>query len=220
MDAFRLPPGTSWGWNDRIIEQEGHSQQMMVNLLLALILVYIVMASLCESLAQPFAILMSILFALPAVAWMLAVTGTKFNIMAQIGILILMGIVVNNGIVLLDQINRLRRSGLARDEAIFKAGRERLRPILMTAATTILGLLPFALRGPNAAGIFYFPLARTVMGGLFTSSLLTLLALPYIMIGVEAVAAWLRRVWRTSTPRRATTPARRRRFKRMVQLAR
>lgn len=200
MNAFDMPPGTSWGWNDRIIEQQGHSQQMMVNMLLALILVYIVMASLFESLAQPFAILVSILFALPGVAWMLALTGTKFNIMAQIGILILMGIVVNNGIVLLDQINRLRRDGMARDEAIFLAGRERLRPILMTAATTILGLLPLALRGPNAAGIFYYPLARTVMGGLMTSSLLTLLALPYVMIGVEAVAAWLRRLWRQSRP--------------------
>lgn len=203
MNAFDLPPGYSWGWNDRIIEQEGHGQQMAINLLLALMLVYIVMASLFESLAQPFAILVSILFALPGVAWALALTGTKFNLMAQIGIMILMGIVVNNGIVLLDQINRLRREGLPRDEAIFRAGRERLRPILMTAATTIIGLLPLAVRGPNAAGLFYFPLARTVMGGLMSSSVLTLLALPYVMILVEAVASWLRRIWRRSRPRAA-----------------
>jgi HAE1 family hydrophobic/amphiphilic exporter-1 len=120
--------------------------------------------------------------------------------MAQIGIMILMGIVVNNGIVLLDQINRWRREGLPRDEAIFAAGRERLRPILMTAATTVIGLLPLAVRGPNAAGLFYFPLARTVMGGLISSSILTLLALPYFMILVESVAAWLRRIWRLSAP--------------------
>lgn len=205
MNAFEMPPGTSWGWNDRIIEQQSETQQMMVNLLLALVLVYIVMASLFESLAQPFAILVSILFALPGVAWSLAVTGTDFNIMAQIGILILMGIVVNNGIVLLDQINRLRRAGLPREDAIFQAGRERLRPILMTATTTILGLLPLAVRGPNAGGVFYFPLARTVIGGLISSSLLTLIALPYVMIGVEAVAAWFRRVWRQSQPRRRQT---------------
>jgi HAE1 family hydrophobic/amphiphilic exporter-1 len=201
MNAFDMPPGYSWGWNDRIIDQEGHSQQMAINMLLALVLVYIVMASLFESLAQPFAILVSILFALPGVAWALALTGTKFNLMAQIGIMILMGIVVNNGIVLLDQINRSRREGLSRDEAIFTAGRERLRPILMTAATTIIGLLPLAVRGPNAAGLFYYPLARTVMGGLMSSSILTLLALPYFMILVETVADWLRRVWRTSRPR-------------------
>ena len=201
MNAFDMPPGYSWGWNDRIIDQEGHSQQMAINMLLALVLVYIVMASLFESLAQPFAILVSILFALPGVAWALALTGTKFNLMAQIGIMILMGIVVNNGIVLLDQINRSRREGLSRDEAIFTAGRERLRPILMTAATTIIGLLPLAVRGPNAAGLFYYPLARTVMGGLMSSSILTLLALPYFMILVETVADWLRRIWRTSRPR-------------------
>ncbi|MEZ5331645.1 MAG: efflux RND transporter permease subunit [Thermoanaerobaculia bacterium] len=207
MNAFEMPPGYSWGWNDRIIEQEGHSQQMAINMLLALMLVYIVMASLFESLAQPFAILVSILFALPGVAWALAITGTKFNLMAQIGIMILMGIVVNNGIVLLDQINRLRGEGLERDEAIFRAGRERLRPILMTAVTTIIGLLPLAVRGPNAAGLFYFPLARTVMGGLTSSSILTLLALPYFMILVETVAGWFRRIWRTSRPRRVAVGA-------------
>ena len=104
-------------------------------------------------------------FAAPGVIWMLALTGTSFNLMAQIGILILMGIVVNNGIVLLDYVNQLRISGLGREEAIIQAGRERLRPILMTAATTVIGLLPLAIRGPAAGGIFYYPLARTVMGG-------------------------------------------------------
>ena len=118
--------------------------------------------------------------------------------MSQIGLLILMGIVVNNGIVLLDHMNRLRRSGLSNEEAILQAGRDRLRPILMTAATTIIGLLPLAIRGPNTAGIFYYPLARTVMGGLMSSSILTLLVLPYINLGVEGVANWFRRLWRES----------------------
>ncbi|MGB5388560.1 MAG: efflux RND transporter permease subunit, partial [Thermoanaerobaculia bacterium] len=198
MDAFALPPGYSWSWGDRIIEQQDQNAQMGINFLLALVLVYLVMASLFESLAQPFAILFSIPFALPGVAWMLALTGTTFNLMGQIGLLILMGIVVNNGIVLLDHINRLRRTGLSRDEAILQAGRDRLRPILMTAATTIIGLLPLALRGPNTAGIFYYPLARTVMGGLMSSAVLTLLVLPYVMIGVEGVAHWAKRVWKGS----------------------
>lgn len=202
MDAFDLPPGYSWSWGDRIIEQQDQNSQMGINFLLALVLVYLVMASLFESLAQPFAILFSIPFALPGVAWMLALTGTTFNLMGQIGLLILMGIVVNNGIVLLDHINRLRRTGLERDQAILQAGRDRLRPILMTAATTIIGLLPLALRGPNTAGIFYYPLARTVMGGLMSSAILTLVVLPYVMIGVEAVAHWAKRVWRGSGMRR------------------
>jgi len=199
MDAFDLPPGYSWSWNDRIVEQQDQGKQMGVNFLLALVLVYIVMASLFESLAQPFAILLfSLLFALPGAAWALAITGTSFNLMAQIGLLILMGIVVNNGIVLLDHVNRLRAGGLSREDSILEAGRERLRPILMTAATTIIGLTPLAIRGPASSGIFYYPLARTVMGGLISSSIMTLVALPYINVGMEAVAGWFKRLWRES----------------------
>ncbi len=205
MDAFDLPPGYSWSWNDRIIEQGEQNAQMGVNFLLALVLVYLVMASLFESLAQPFAILFSIPFALPGAAWMLAATGTSFNLMGQIGLLILMGIVVNNGIVLLDHMNQLRRAGLEREEAILQAGRERLRPILMTAATTIIGLLPLAVRGPATSGIFYYPLARTVMGGLISSAILTLLVLPYINVGMETVGEWLKGLWRTTGGRRPPT---------------
>ena len=124
MDAFDLPAGYSWSWDDRILEQDGQGQQMAVNFLLALALVYLVMASLFESLAQPFAILFSIPFALPGAVWLLAVTRTPFNMMAQIGLLILMGVVVNNGIVLLDHLNQLRKSGMPRDQAIIQAGRE------------------------------------------------------------------------------------------------
>ena len=207
MDTFDLPPGYSWGWGDRIIEQEDQDSQMAINFLLALVLVYLVMASLFESLAQPFAILFSIPFAVPGVSWLLAATGTPFNLMGQIGILILMGIVVNNGIVLLDHMNQLRRSGMPRHDAVLQAGRDRLRPILMTAATTIIGLLPLAIRGPNTAGIFYYPLARTVMGGLMSSALLTLLVLPYVSIGVEGVADWFRRIWRESAGKHRSTTA-------------
>ncbi|HEX3129390.1 MAG TPA: efflux RND transporter permease subunit [Thermoanaerobaculia bacterium] len=144
QNAFDLPPGYSWSWDDRILEQDGQGQQMAMSFLLALALVYLVMASLFESLAQPFAILFSIPFALPGATWLLAATRTPFNIMAQIGLLLLMGVVVNNGIVLLDHLNQLRKSGMPRDQAIIQAGRDRLRPVLMTALTTLLGLLPLA----------------------------------------------------------------------------
>ncbi|MCU0304527.1 MAG: efflux RND transporter permease subunit [Thermoanaerobaculales bacterium] len=198
MDAFNLPAGYSWSWNDRIVEQANEDAEMGVNFLLALILVYLVMASLFESLTKPFAILFAIPFALPGTAWMLALTGTPFNLMAQIGLLILMGIVVNNGIVLMDHVNHFRRQGLPAEEAILLAGRDRLRPILMTAATTIIGLLPLAIGGVNVSGLLYYPMARTVMGGLMSSVLLTLLVLPYISLGTEGVSSWLRRVWRRS----------------------
>ena len=195
MNAFNLPAGYSWSWNDRIVEQASEDAEMGVNFLLALVLVYLVMASLFESLTQPFAILFAILFAFPGVAWMLAATGTPFNLMAQIGLLILMGIVVNNGIVLVDHMNHFRREGFSAEEAILRAGRDRLRPILMTAATTIIGLLPLAIGGVNVSGLLYFPMARTVMGGLMSSAVFTLLVLPYITLGTEGVANWLRRVW-------------------------
>ena len=201
MDALQMPPGTSWSWNDRILEQDDQSAQMGINFLLALALVYLVMASLFESLAQPFAILFSIPFALPGAAWLLAVTGTPFNLMAQIGLLILMGIVVNNGIVLLDRVNGLRAEGLDDREALVQAGRDRMRPILMTASTTIFGLLPLALGGSRVGGLFYFPLALTVMGGLISSALLTLVALPTVTLTVEGIARWSKALWRRSAPR-------------------
>jgi HAE1 family hydrophobic/amphiphilic exporter-1 len=199
MNAFELPAGYSWSWDDRILEQDTQGKEMGINFLLALLLVYIVMASLFESLAQPFAILFSIPFAVPGAIWFLAATRTPFNLMAQIGLLILMGIVVNNGIVLLDHKNQLRKMGLSQEEAILQAGRDRLRAILMTASTTVIGLVPLAIGGSAVGGLFYFPLARTVMGGLMSSTLLTLIILPYIDLGVEGFANWLRRLWRSSS---------------------
>jgi HAE1 family hydrophobic/amphiphilic exporter-1 len=120
--------------------------------------------------------------------------------MSQIGLLILVGIVVNNGIVLLDHMNQLRRAGIPRDEAILRAGRDRLRAILMTATTTVVGLIPLAIGGSAVGGAYYYPLARTVMGGLISSTALTLLVLPNINLAVEGVAAWARRVWSGSGP--------------------
>ncbi|MBW3566278.1 MAG: efflux RND transporter permease subunit [Acidobacteria bacterium] len=204
MDSFDLPPGYSWSYNDRIVEQESQDAQMLFNVLMALMLVYVVMAALFESYAQPFAILFSIPLALPGITWLLAATGTPFNMMAQIGILILMGIVVNNGIVLLDHLNHLRRSGLGREEAILQAGRDRLRPIMMTALTTITGLLPLAIGGAHVGGLMYFPMARTVLGGLISSTFLTLLVLPFINDRIEATAGWVKGVWSAARPREKT----------------
>ena len=207
MNAFDLPPGYSWSWDDKILQQGEENQQMGINFLLALVLVYIAMASLFESVVQPFAILFSIPFALPGATWLLAATRTPINVMALIGFLMLIGIVVKNGIVLLDHMNQLRRAGLGRDEAILRAGRDRLRAVLMTALTAIVGLIPLAL-GQSAVGdAYYFPLARTVIGGLASSTLLTLIVLPYINLGIESAAGWLRRLWAASAPLAAENPA-------------
>jgi HAE1 family hydrophobic/amphiphilic exporter-1 len=95
-------------------------------------------------------------------------------------------------------MNYFRKQGMSAEEAILRAGRDRLRPILMTAATTIIGLLPLAVGGVNVSGLLYYPMARTVMGGLISSAVLTLLVLPYITLGAEGVANWLRQVWKGS----------------------
>jgi len=200
MNAFDLPPGYTWSWDDKILEQGEENSQMGINFVLALVLVYLAMASLFESMAQPFAILFSIPFALPGATWLLAVTRTPFNLMAQIGLLMLIGIVVKNGIVLLDHMNQLRRAGLGRDEAILQAGRDRLRAVLMTALTAIVGLIPLALGRSSVGDAYYYPLARTVIGGLASSTVLTLIVLPYINLGVEACATWMRNLWRASDP--------------------
>ncbi|RME50040.1 MAG: efflux RND transporter permease subunit, partial [Deltaproteobacteria bacterium] len=155
MNAFDLPPGTTWSFGARVREEDEKNRQMAINLALALVLVYIVMASLFESILHPFAIVFSIPFALVGVSWLLFLTKTPFNIFSQIGLLILMGIVVNNGIVLIDHINKLRREGIPRGEAILRGSRERFRPILITAATTVLGLIPLAVGKSGIGGGYY-----------------------------------------------------------------
>jgi HAE1 family hydrophobic/amphiphilic exporter-1 len=122
----------------------------------------------------------------------LLVTGTAVNMMAMIGGVILIGIVVNNGIVLVDHVNNFRREGDTIYDAILKGGRERFRPIVMTACTTILGLLPMAVGQTNIAGTQYYPLARAVIGGLAMSTLLTLVALPTYYVLGERFALWVR----------------------------
>lgn len=206
MNAMELPLGYAWSWDARTLQQDDQEEQMGTNFGLALLLVYLVLAALFESVTQPIAILFSILFALPGAAWMLASAGTPFNLMAQIGLLILMGIVVNNGVVMLDRVNQLRAEGTHGVDAFVQAGKDRLRPVLMTASTTVLGLMPLALGGSAVGGLFYFPLAQTVMGGLISSALLTLLGLPLVTMGIEALARGLAAVWRASAPQRATAP--------------
>jgi HAE1 family hydrophobic/amphiphilic exporter-1 len=200
MDALSLPMGYAWSWDARTLQQDTQAREMGINFLLALALVYLVLASLFESVTQPIAIVLSILFAVPGAAWLLVATGTPLNLMAQIGLLILMGVVVNNGVVLLDRVNQLRAEGMPHGEAYVQAGRDRLRPILMTMSTTVLGLVPLALGGSAVGGLFYYPLARTVIGGLVSGALLTLLGLPLLTMAVESIAHGARRFWTASRP--------------------
>jgi HAE1 family hydrophobic/amphiphilic exporter-1 len=176
---------------------------MLLNLLLALALIYLVMAALFESLIYPAAIWSSIIFAVVGVFWFFFATGTAFSVMAWIGVLILIGVVVNNGIVLIDHINYLRASGLPRTEAIVQGGRDRLRPILMTALTTILGLIPLCIGTTQIGGDGppYFPMARAIVGGLAFSTVVTLIMLPTIYVVLDDLRNWGRRTVQASTMR-------------------
>jgi len=207
MNSLAYPPGYGWSFGFWTKRQQKEDQEFIFNLLMALFMVYFVMASLFESLAHPFAIMFSLPFAFVGIAWFLFLTGTPFNIMAQIGVLILVGIVVNNGIVLLDHVNNLRRRGMSRTEAILAGCRERFRPILMTASTTIVGLTPLAIGTSGIFGLRYFPMARTVMGGLMASTVLTLIVLPTLYTLIDDFASWLKRVWLASASPQARRSA-------------
>ena len=145
--------------------------------LLIIILVYIVMASQFESFAKPFIIMMSVPFAITGVILALLVTGYSLDIIGALGIVLLVGIVVKNGIVLVDYINLMRDRGNELNEAIALSGQSRLRPVLMTAITTILGMIPMTLSTSEGSET-WVPLGIVVIGGLLVSTLVTLIVVP------------------------------------------
>ena len=166
-------------------EQQKAFRELLLGLTLALLLVYMIMASLYESLRGPFIVMFSIPLAAIGVILMLFITGTTFNVQSYIGCIMLGGIVVNNAILLVDYTNLLRRrDNYGIREAIEEAGRRRLRPILMTAATTIFALIPLAL-GIYEGGEAQAPMARAVIGGLLSSTLITLVIVPVVYSYIE-----------------------------------
>ena len=198
LDNYNFPTGYSYNFGSAFSYEDETMQMMMMNTLLALALIYFVMAALFESLVFPAAIWTSIIFAIVGVFWFFLITGTNFDLMAWTGVLILIGVVVNNGIVLIDYVNQLRSRGRTRTEAILQAGQYRLRPILMTAGTTILGLIPLCFGGTlvGGGGPPYFPMARAIVGGLAFSTFVTLIILPTIYITLDDLRNWSRRVLR------------------------
>lgn len=192
MAEARLPPGYAWGYGQSFQENDEAGQRMAFNTLVALLMIFVVMAALFESLLFPAAILSGILFSALGVFWLFWLTGTTFSIMAAIGILVLMGVVVNNGIVMIEHINNLRREGLPRAQALVAGGRERLRPILMTVGTTLLGLIPLSLAATQLGGDGppYYPMARAIAGGLLFSTVVSLLFLPTIYAILDDLRQW------------------------------
>ncbi len=205
MNLIAFPPGYGWTFGQAFQREDETQQAMALNMLLAVFLIFFVMAALFESLLYPFSIITSILFSFVGVFWFFLLTGTTLSMMAMIGLLILMGIVVNNGIVLIDHINNLRREGMQRDEAIVQGGRDRLRPILMTAATTILAMIPLAVGNTRigGGGPPYYPMARAIIGGLAFSTVVSLIVVPYVYVLLDNLRIWWSGVWkRARTPRK------------------
>ncbi|MEE8340408.1 MAG: efflux RND transporter permease subunit [Xanthomonadales bacterium] len=174
---MKLPYGLALNITGQSEEMAASFKSLLLALGLAIFLVYLVMASQFESLLHPFVILFSIPLAAVGVALALWITGTSLSVIVFIGLIMLAGIVVNNAIVLVDLINQLRQRGMERISAIKEAAKLRLRPIMMTTLTTVLGLLPMAL-GLGEGSEMRTPMAITVIGGLLTSTMLTLLVVP------------------------------------------
>jgi HAE1 family hydrophobic/amphiphilic exporter-1 len=186
MDTIQFPEGYTWslgsGWR-RFRESQGESYMALI---LALIFIYIVMASLFESFVHPFTILLTVPLALFGVAIFFSISHITLNTTSYLGLLVLFGIVVNNGIILIDHIRTLRKSGMSRDEAIVQGGKDRMRPIIMTAITTIFGVLPLALpfllpqyfQAAGRRAHMWAPISVAIIGGLTTSTFFTLIFLP------------------------------------------
>jgi HAE1 family hydrophobic/amphiphilic exporter-1 len=188
------PYGYSFTFMNTETRHAEQQSEAITNLSLSLLLVFAVMASLFESARQAAALLISLPFAVAGAAWTLYITSTDFDQPAFIGLLLLIGIVVNNGILMLDHTNSYRRAGMDRNRALILGGRERLRPVLMTMMTTFLGLVPIAVARPALAGVYYYSMAFVIMGGLVVSTFLTVILLPVTASLSEDMFAWFGRL--------------------------
>ncbi len=194
MAGFEMPYGYSWTKGDsfRRMRESDSSQQFAM--ILSATFVFLLMGFLFESFVLPLSVIIAIPFSFFGAFWMMFLTGTPIDLMSQIGFIILIGIVVNNAIVLIDLVNRLRKQGYNRFDAIMEAGRQRFRPILMTAFTTIGGLLPMAVGNAQMIGIPYAPMGRTIIGGLLTSTILSLIAVPWAYTLFDDMGRYFRKI--------------------------
>ncbi len=181
LAQYSWPVGYSWDlgeqWSGRWRNRESFGEGMY----LSVFLVYMVLACLFESMRTPLVLMLSVFLAVPGVIWFLFLQGDNLDTPAAIGTILLSGIVVNNGIVLIDQVLRRMQEGASRLDAIISGASDRLRPILITALTTILGLIPMAYATQITTGPQFTTLGKTIIGGLGTSTLLTLVVLPVVL---------------------------------------
>jgi HAE1 family hydrophobic/amphiphilic exporter-1 len=208
LAEMELPAGytvTLGGETEQLQETMGY---VVESILLAVILIFLILASQFESFTQPFAIMLSLPLSLIGVLLALLLTDDTLNMMSMIGVIMLMGLVTKNAILLVDHANERRREGEDRMTALVEAGRVRLRPIVMTTAAMIFGMLPIAI-GMGEGGGFRAPMARAVIGGLITSTLLTLVVVPVAYTYFDDFGGWVVRLLKRS-PKTAKAAARER----------
>lgn len=184
-----LPQGYRWDWGSWGRDRDETLETMARGVALSLLIVLLLMAALFESFTQPLAILITLPLAFSGAFWSLWLFGYELDAVAFIGVVILIGIVVNNGIVMVDRVNALRATGVSRTQALVAGCATRLRPVLMTAITTLVGLIPLVFSASTIAGAFIDSLAVAVIGGLSTSTVFTLIGLPVWYTIVEDVGA-------------------------------
>ena len=179
VDRIGVPNGIVVDYGGSYEDQQETFGDIGILLALVLMLVYVVLASQFESFSKPFIILMSVPFAITGVILALLITGVSLDMIGALGVIMLVGIVVKNGIVLVDYINLMRDRGYELNEAITMSGKSRLRPVLMTSITTILGMVPMAVSSGEGSEMWK-PLGIVVIGGLTVSTLVTLLIVPVL----------------------------------------
>jgi len=192
---FRLPKGYIWVMGEEYQELIDMLYDLIVSMLLAMALVYIVMTMQFESFSLPFVVMFTIPLGAIGVGLTLALTRTTFNVLSGAGVLLLVGIVVNNAIVLVSHINNLRRQGIGERESLIKGAKDRLRPIAMTSMTTVIGLLPMALGLNDTGRMVYSPLALAVMGGMIASTFFTPLVIPLIYSVLDFLKKRISLLW-------------------------
>ena len=189
LAQFDLPPGYSFDFGRQFEEMGQNMANFSAALLMAIVLIYLVMSAVFESLLLPLSVLTTVPMALGGSVWALYFSHTSLDTITLVGCILMAGIIVNNGIVIVDHINALRQRGLPRSQALLEGGRDRFRPVLMTALTTMLGLAPLAFATSGGA-LTFAGLGRALIGGLATGTFLTLLAVPYFYSILDDFQQW------------------------------
>lgn len=205
MAGFNMPRGYRWDKGTRWFRMEESNREQNFAIIMAVCFVFFLMGVLFESFLLPLAVIVAVPFALLGVYWTLYLTGTDLNLMAGIGIVVLVGVVVNNAIVLVDMINRLRAAGSERFEAVVTAARYRFRPIIMTTFTTGCGLIPMAFGDAQMGNMPSAPLGRVMMGGLLAATFLTLMIVPLFYTLLEDLRSFFVSVVSSATSRHRAT---------------